>query len=741
MDGQTEAAPLAAKSVALLAFLALEPGIHSRNELSSLLWGESTEEKAHASLRQALKQLRGVLGEHLDVARQTVSVCTSLPNDVAEFLSLAAQGNERAADFDIPHFLDGLVVRDAQPFEEWVERTRQSLLQQYRRALTAAARAAYARRDWPRALELAGRRLDIDPLSDDAAHFLVEILYLKGERDAALAVYHDFCVRRERESGAAPGLALRQLASRIEDAPSTPTPTRVPIIRAAPVPSMDAGLIGRTSEWDLLQQAWRRLAGGDGGIVVVEGDAGVGKSRLADDFARFASTQEAIVLRGRAFESSLDVAFGPVLDILRGAIDAPGAAGTDGAWLAEVGRIVPEMRRAFPSLPGPARAPTADGSLLHEGVAQMLRSIAEESRVVIMLDDLHWCDADSCHLIHYLVQRLGDMPVLWCATVTLGAAGRDTPASRLARALRTAPEHMLVQLAPLSPDDVWQLIRSLGRVSHPDGARRFSARVYDVTGGNPLYVIELLKTLFARGWLAVDPGTQEWIAAEGKSAELLASELFPSVNGAIAERIAALPDEQHALLLTVAASGSGCHTSLLSYVHGISRLRAAHICDALVERHLVVETNGHYVCAHTVIANVALDSMSSSRRREVHRMIALALTDAADSMQRSADPGIVARHAAAGGERAMAHRFALLASDACLARSAWDDALTWLDLASSCGESPEELRAANQATAALLDRAGWSAPPERRPGRRSFEPHLWRDDVDLAPGGPAAGRV
>ena len=177
----------------------------------------------------------------------------------------------------------------------------------------------------------------------------------------------------------------------------------------------------------------------------------------------------------------------------------------------------------------------------------------------------------------------------------------------------------------------------------------------------------------------------------------------------------------------------------MSYVHGISRLRAAHICDALVERHLVAEANGNYVCAHALIANVVLESMSTSRRREVHRMIALALTDAAESMRRMADPAAIARHADAGGEREMAHRFALIASDACVARSAWDDALTWLDLASANSDTPEELQAADQATAALLSRAGWSSPPERRAGRRSSVPHIGRDDVDLTTDVQTAG--
>jgi len=87
----------------------------------------------------------------------------------------------------------------------------------------------------------------------------------------------------------------------------------------------------------------------------------------------------------------------------------------------------------------------------------------------------------------------------------------------------------------------------------------------------------------------------------------------------------------------------------------------------------------------------------------------------------------------------MAHRFALIASDACVAQSAWDDALAWLDLASASSETPEELHAADQATASMLSRAGWSTPPERRAGFRLSVPHIGRDDVDLTPDVQKAG--
>ena len=151
---------------------------------------------------------------------------------------------------------------------------------------------------------------------------------------------------------------------------------------------------------------------------------------------------------------------------------------------------------------------------------------------------------------------------------------------------------------------------------HPSSAARLATRTHELTGGNVLYVVERLKTLFARGWLTANAATGEWkTTAAGDVLET--GEMFPTVREGIAERVAALPDEEHALLLTVAASGHGCEASLLSYVHGISRLHAAHTCDALVERHLVAEGDGTYRCVHALIASVVLDSVGPSRRRDV----------------------------------------------------------------------------------------------------------------------------
>jgi predicted ATPase len=251
-------------------------------------------------------------------------------------------------------------------------------------------------------------------------------------------------------------------------------------------------------------------------------------------------------------------------------------------------------------------------------------------------------------------------------------------------------------------------------VDAPTGGQRLAARIHEVTAGNPFYVIELLKTLFAQDVLTVDPESKAWIV----SPTAVNGEGFsyaPTVHEAIADRIECLPDELHAVLISVAAAGRGCRTEVLSHLHGISRLHAAMLGDALVERHLAVEEDGVYRCAHPTLAAVVRARLTTSRRREVHRALALALELLLPSSARSEfEVAEIARHSEQAGDRAMAYRYALLAAEAAMKRGAFDDALSWLDLASVSAQSPAEVGTVDRKTARVLEQAGWrEAPPVR----------------------------
>jgi DNA-binding SARP family transcriptional activator len=734
-DGSTlEPAP-GAKSLGLLAFLALEPGAHRREVVTALLWGESPEERARASLRQALTHLRDAMGETLRVDRATVELVGPLSCDVTEFLRLAPIDPAAALAIDIPRFLESLTIRGSQAFEEWAEAKHAELLGRYVTLLRAAARDAMARRAWQEAVQLSERWRRLQPLEDDAVAVEMEARFLIGDRPGALATFARHAAQLASEVGRDPGRTLRTLADRIEHAaPAASVPRRATESWYEHAPSFDASLVGREREWDTLRRAWDGVIAGSSRTVLIEGEPGVGKSRLADDFMRWVTSEGGLVLRGRGYDARAGAPFGPMIEALRGTLDAPGLAGVDAEWLAEVARVLPELRRHFPGLPDvSATAAAADGWRLFEAVAQVLLALAEESPVAIVIDDLQWCDADSCGLLHFLVRRLAESKVLWCATYTLGEVERDAPAARLSRALRATRDAAFVSLAPLTKDDLWQMVRELGRVDAPNGARRLAARVHEVTGGNPFYAIELLKTLFAQELLTMDPETRAWNVSAAAAGGMPTPAYSPTVHDAIADRIECLPDELHAMLITIASSGRGCRADVLSHVHGISRLRAAMVGDALVERHLVAEQDGTYRCAHPTIAAVVRARLTTSRRREVHRALAQALELLLPAGQKvdGTQAAEIASQADHGGEKAMAYRYALLASEGARARCAYDEALSWLDLACSSSGGPQEADDVDRRTARILELAGWrEAPPVRTRATLTMRA-VQQDDLDL----------
>ena len=723
-----------AKALALLAYLVLEPHPHSRETLATLLWGESPEAEARASLRQALKQLRTGLGELVQGDRRLIELAEPVECDAELFRRRVGQEPALAAVTDVPRFLEGFSVRHAPRFEEWAAVTRAALMLQYTTALGILAREAMGQWKWRDAIELADRWLSCDPLSDEAARLAVESRYLSGNRGAALARFAEYRALLQRETGCEPSRGLLTLVRRVE-ADTNPSDLPKPVSDEwyARAPDFAASLIGRRAEWRQLEQAWRAAARGEGRVVLLEGEAGVGKSRLAEDFVRHAVAQGAIALRGRGYDATVAIPYGPLVEALRGALAAPGLAGAAPEWLAESARLLPELRQRFPNLPPaePSAGPS-EAWRVFEGVGQLLAAVAGEQPIVVTIDDLHWCDEDSCNLLRFLIRRLEHAPVLWLGTLTLGEMERDAPAARLSRVLRARSHALAISLSCLDEEAVWQLIRELGHLSSPSGGRRFARRVYEITGGNPFYILELLKTMFAQGLLATDERDGEWAAPAGALESGTVFPLSRTVQEVIAERVDRLPDELAEVLITLSvAGGAGCRPEVLSHVHGISRLHAAAVCDALVDRRLLVEDGGAYRTAHPVIGHVVRDGLTAPRRREVHRILALSLELAAPPEQSSAIAGEIARHADRGGETGLAYRAALAASRAAQERIAFAEALSWLDLAAASASNAAERDEVNRRTAGLLETAGWSEVP---PGTHRGIPatrEIAGEDLDL----------
>lgn len=729
-DGQPVAPAPGGKTIALLAYLALEPRAHTREELAGLLWGESPEAEARASLRQTLRAIRTSFGDVVRANRFHAELNEPPYCDVNEFRSSMAQEPSKALVSAAPLLMPGFSVRHAPQFDEWLEGVRAALLRDYHAALALVGREAMAQRKWRVASEAAERWIASEPLSEDAAHLVVESLYLAGNRGGALTRATTYRDALYRETGCEPGRGFAALMQRVKTDRLSSETLAPQDEWDAPGFSLEAGLIGREAQWQKLTEAWSTARRGEGRVVLIQGEMGIGKSRLADEFLRWIVAEGGTVLRGRSYDGRAGVPFEPVAGALHDALAAPGLAGTSPEWLVEVARIVPELRRRFPALDEPARpADSTDSWRLFEGIAQLLSALAAERPVAFAVDDLQWSDDDTCRLLQYLIRRLEQVPVLWLAALTLGEVERDAPAARFCRVIRAKAHSDTIELQPLTEEQVWHVIRELGHVTSPTGGRRLATRVHRITGGNPLYVIELLKTMLAQGTLEADQTSGEWIVPAGGIANRREYPVPQTVQELIAERVGRLSPELGELLITLALAGWGTRPAVLSHVHGISRLRAASMADALVDRRLVVEDAGVYRCAHPVIAHVVRDSITAPHRREVHRMLAMALELATPPSETSAVAGEIALHADRGDEPRLAYRNALVASEAAVHRYAFEEALSWLDLAAGAAAGAPEADVVNRRTAELLEAAGWTSPPERRPAPVTRE--MATEDLDL----------
>jgi predicted ATPase len=272
----------------------------------------------------------------------------------------------------------------------------------------------------------------------------------------------------------------------------------------------------------------------------------------------------------------------------------------------------------------------------------------------------------------------------------------------------------------------------MGHVSTLAGARRFAQRIYSVTGGNPFYTIELLKTMFAQGLLVVHEESGDWMVSPAALAagarEFAVSQ---TVHDVIAERVERLPEPLRQVLVTAAVASGGCSAELLSQVHSLPRLHVAALADALVERRLFVEGGGSYRCAHPVVGRVVRDRLTGARRQEIHRTLALVMEALTPAHEARGLAGEIARHADHGGERASAYRWARVACESAIERYAYREALSWLELAGGNASGEDEANEVKRVTGLVLEAAGLGEAPAVARLGGPITRGLEREDFDL----------
>lgn len=458
--------------------------------------------------------------------------------------------------------------------------------------------------------------------------------------------------------------------------PVGPTEPREPASAHEPAP-----FIGRSKEYGLLTELVGRLAAGAGHTVLIEGEPGIGKSRLMREVARHAESLGIVTLATHCYEIERAMPYQPVIDLVTRALErASGAAVRKIAPvpLAELAALVPAVAERFPNLPELSRDfPEARQARLARAVGQLLEAAADGKPLVLMVDDIQWADDASAQVLHYLARHIAERPALVVYAYRDEELDSDERLARLVESLHRDTGARRLPLARLGPDDAADLVAALAdsALASPGLAER----LHRETEGNPFFLVSILQSL-RDGEIALES------PAAGERAMLP-----DALRAAVRARISHVPPEMRPTLETAAVLGRRFDFDTLLDVTREPEAKLFEAVETLVKRRLMREEpeGGVYDFSHDKVREVVYRDIGGARRRLLHRSVADALERRAESDAGERDARL-AEHYERAHDWPKALRYLVLAGERSQALFAMRDALHWLDRAVALAESHPE---------------------------------------------------
>ncbi|MCB0197444.1 MAG: AAA family ATPase, partial [Anaerolineae bacterium] len=700
----TEVAPIQFRSIkieALFYYLAVTPGRqHRRTRLASLLWSELPEDKALGNLRYAFWNLRQVLDENLfsiDRGTATFQPDDSVWVDAHEFEHLlhavknsseleTSEGMPRlqkAADLYRGEFLAGFELTEAPLFDDWLQVQRAALHDKAVEVLTKLGSDYAVHHQLPKAIAATKRLLELEPWQEAAHRQMMQLHALSGRRDAALMHYQECRQVLGEELGMEPEPETRILMERIRSGEFEQAPAPAPTSLSEPH-TLSTPLYGRQKEYAWLVEMWKKVTLNHSGLVLLQGEAGVGKTRLVEEFGRYVTIRGGRMLQGRCYEFSGPLPYQPIAAALQTQITQieTRRLSLEEDWGVELAQLLPDIRlqrgNSSPSLPGSGQG--MDRYRLFEAVAQFLRAIAAKQPVLFFLDDLHWADADTLDLVGYLVQRLAGTPVLMIGSYRPGEVLHQQALNILQRPSGGGVFYDTLQLTHLSTEAVQQIVKTITPLAYNDKLARF---LYEASQGNPFILFETLNEMQELHWLqsnakgqwslqvadhcltleglinadADQSSLSSLTAGQPKMPVLLstgepakAKDTLPAkdnlklaeVQNRIRRRISRLSAEGKQLLGLAAVVGRPFETKLLQEASGLPLETVLDNLDDWLARNLVQEVSRNeqrtretdllpalshyrYDFSHDFIRAVVYNDLSQARRQVLHYKLGAAL--------------------------------------------------------------------------------------------------------------------
>jgi len=651
----------------LLAYLALHPTPQDRRTVAAALWPDCDPAEARTNLRRHLHYLKQALPGAAaapwlltDGSRVGLDPDAGPWVDARAFEEAAARGDlARAAALYTDHLL---IDHD----DEWMLVERERLRGVLLGVLPELAERHRSAGRNPEALAVLDRLLREDPLREDAVRLTMRVRYGAGDRAGALAVYERFSDVLARELGVEPmhqTRALFEALVRELDPPSEAAPARADAPPQLP-------FVGRACELAALAERWDRARAGRGGLVLLAGPAGIGKSRLLRRLAQRAETDEGRALAGGTTEPEASP-YQAVAEALRPVFPLLVAAGDRSApWRRVLVGALPGAAATPPSGPPlPELPPDRERARLFHAVGRALLDLAHTRPLLLVLEDLQGAGEASVALLEYLARRARDAPLMIVASYRDDRLGHDAPLRAMRRRLEDEGSLDALALAGLDREAIATLLSRLEPTAlTPEAAAALEA----ASAGNPLLISELLHEA------AAEPaaGTPDPAAAGASGTARTGPDWSDVVPDGVRQRVTArlerLAPEARTFAGAAAVLGQSFRLETVRDVLAWSEREALDALDLLLDARLVRERRaGSFCFGHQLMREAIYQSVDPSARTRYHRRAAHALERFGTS---DASAATLARHYDLGGEPDRAARHGLRAARDALEAGAGEEA-------------------------------------------------------------------
>jgi len=715
----------------------------STDLLIEILWPNSTPNAAATTLRSAINALRNVLEPDRPNRAPSKYIVTQAPGyafhpsadiwlDVEEFERRLNQAQTIADPAFRLVFLEGAIglYQDdyliSDPYADWLQAERERLRERFFNALLQTADLFADSGRYADAITVCRRLLARDEVRENAYQLLMRFQAESGDSAGALLTYERCRTILSDELGADPSPLTQTLHQRILNGDIEPRPV-VSGIPMAPVPyGMDSLhfetvshqplvlpqrtllpildltythiFVGRQAELAQIEDRLASVLGGQGALVMLEGEAGVGKTRFAYQVLQRAGAQGATVISATCQVLEKELPFAPLADSLgRYLYGLPDGVvrSLPMASLAQLVQIIPSLQDRLVGLstPTPEVVANVDENRLRliDGIVAFLVALANQRPLVLLLDDLQWADPDTLSVISRLAQRLPEAPLF----LLLAYRSEDLPDNEalvaLLHGLNRSHAQAQLRLQRFNRTQVQEFVQMhIGPGSEASG--RLGAMLFDTTNGNPLFVTETLRDLEER-WNASADGLRSLAELAATDGDALRRAFLlrrtQRVQEIILERIGRLPPDARTILNLCAVIGRDFGLELLETAAAQDPLNALEI---LLQRKFLIERPDERLdFSHQVVRQAVYDSLNILQRRRLHLAVAEALAEQGQAEQ---NPGETAFHYSQAGAsyRLLAAEYGVLAGEKLLRtyglRQAIDAFDRALDVFARAPESP-----------------------------------------------------